>query len=174
MRLVVFAGLPGTGKTTLSAALARRLRATYLRVDAVENALLTAGLVATQADIGPGGYVVTNGVARNCLDEGLDVVVDAVNAVEIAREGWRLLASDTRADLTFVEVTCSDPGTHRARVEGRAGDLPGWEVPAWEAVRALDYEAWTGGRVVIDNVGDPAQHVASILAALPVDRRAAV
>ncbi|MFO7481079.1 AAA family ATPase, partial [Oceanibaculum nanhaiense] len=31
--LIVFGGLPGTGKTTLSRALADRLRAVYLRID---------------------------------------------------------------------------------------------------------------------------------------------
>ncbi|NIK79967.1 putative kinase [Paenibacillus castaneae] len=34
--LYIFSGLPGTGKSTLSSALARELQATYLRVDVVE------------------------------------------------------------------------------------------------------------------------------------------
>lgn len=166
MRLVVFGGLPGTGKTTLSAMLARRLRATYLRVDALENGLLTAGLVATQAGIGPAGYILAHGVARNCLLVGLDVVVDAVNPVEAARAGWRSLAGETGSTLTFVEVTCSDPGTHRARVEDRVSDLPGWSVPDWAAVTAHDYEPWSGERLVVDNVGDPSVLVATIESAL--------
>jgi len=166
MRLVVFGGLPGTGKTTLSAGLARRLRATYLRVDAFENGLLTAGLVAAQAGIGPAGYILANGVARNCLLERLDVVVDAVNPVEIARDGWRTLAAETRSELTFVEVTCSDPRVHRGRVEGRVADLPGWLVPDWASVRTHPYEPWQGERLVVDNVGDPATLVAMIETAL--------
>lgn len=40
--LIVFGGLPGTGKTTLAQALARRQRACYLRVDAVESGIVGA------------------------------------------------------------------------------------------------------------------------------------
>ena len=40
--LVVFGGLPGTGKTTLATALALRQRASYVRVDAIESALVTS------------------------------------------------------------------------------------------------------------------------------------
>ncbi|MGI8533050.1 MAG: AAA family ATPase [Geodermatophilaceae bacterium] len=46
--LIVFGGLPGTGKTTLSAALARRLRASYLRVDAIEAACSRPGSSPTR------------------------------------------------------------------------------------------------------------------------------
>lgn len=37
--LIVFGGLPGTGKSTIARALARALRATYLRVDVIEQAI---------------------------------------------------------------------------------------------------------------------------------------
>ena len=42
--LVVFGGLPGTGKTTLARAVASLLDATFLRVDSVEVALQRLGL----------------------------------------------------------------------------------------------------------------------------------
>jgi adenylate kinase family enzyme len=38
--LVVFGGLPGTGKTTLSRAVAEALGAVWLRIDAIEAAIL--------------------------------------------------------------------------------------------------------------------------------------
>ena len=40
--LVVIAGLPATGKTTLARPLARELRAAYLRIDTIETAILRA------------------------------------------------------------------------------------------------------------------------------------
>src|SRR3954468_4066178 len=42
--LVVVSGLPGTGKSTVAAALAARLRAVQLSIDPIEDALLGAGL----------------------------------------------------------------------------------------------------------------------------------
>lgn len=165
--LVVFGGLPGTGKTTLARLLARRLPASYVRVDAIEAGLIAAGLVPDQSSVGPAGYVVANRVAASCLRADLDVVVDAVNPVEAARRGWRDLAADAAATLLFVEVVCSDLTRHRRQVEQRQPDLTGWAVPDWEAVVDRDYEPWYGDRLVIDNVGDPDAHVGAILARLP-------
>ena len=56
--LVVFGGLPGTGKTTLSRELARRLAAVYLRVDTIEQSLKAAGLA-----VGATGYALANALA---------------------------------------------------------------------------------------------------------------
>ncbi len=161
--LIVFAGLPGVGKTTLSQLLAERQRASYVRVDAVESGLLAAGVVSDQAAIGTAGYVVANRVAESCLRAGLDVVVDAVNPVEAAREGWRALANEYNAELLFVEVVCSDPDRHRRQVEERVTDLAGWTQPDWQAVLDREYEPWQGPRLVIDNVGDPELSVNTIL-----------
>jgi broad-specificity NMP kinase len=37
--LIIFGGLPGTGKTTISKEVAKRLKAVYLRVDTIEQTL---------------------------------------------------------------------------------------------------------------------------------------
>lgn len=52
--LIIFSGLPGSGKSTIARALARRLRAVYLRIDTIEQAIRDA----EQADneMGPAGY----------------------------------------------------------------------------------------------------------------------
>lgn len=161
--LVVFGGLPGTGKTTLATALALRQRACYVRVDAIESALVTTPLVADQASVGSAGYVVANRIAQSCLRAGLDVVVDAVNPVEVARQGWRELGAAVGSDLLFVEVICSDPERHRRQVEQRQSDLSDWDVPDWQAVVSRHYEPWQGERLVIDNVDDDAEvHLALI------------
>ena len=54
--LIVFAGLPGTGKTTLARLLAAEVRAAHLRVDAIEAAMKRTG--QTTESIGAAGYVV--------------------------------------------------------------------------------------------------------------------
>jgi hypothetical protein len=54
----------------------------------------------------------------------------------------------------------------RRRVEAREPEMPGQGVPTWEQVRRRRYEPWPpelSGRLVVDNVGDPAGHVAHIV-----------
>jgi predicted kinase len=155
--LIVFAGLPGTGKSTLARRVAARLRAAYLRVDAIESALVTAGLCP---EVGAAGYLAAERVAAGCVEAGLDVVVDAVHPVVESREPW--LRSPEA--VLFVEVTCSDAAEHRARVESRVSDLPGVRVPSWPEVVARHYEPWKQPRLVIDNLGSPDAHVEEVLA----------
>lgn len=139
--LVVFAGLPGTGKTTLASRLSRDLRACYLRVDVVEAALTNAGLT-----VGTHGYAVVHGIAASNLALGLHVVVDAVNPVPVARAGWREAASRGDAHLVFVETVLSDSIEHRRRVEGREPDIPGHVPPSWHEVQAVRWVPWDVGR----------------------------
>ena len=42
--LIVFGGLPGTGKTTLSRLVAQDLSATWLRIDVIEVAMWRSGI----------------------------------------------------------------------------------------------------------------------------------
>lgn len=102
-------------------------------------------------------------VAQDQLVAGRDVVVDAVNAAEPAREGWRRLAEGTGARLRFVEAVCNDPGEHRRRVESRTSDWPGHTVPTWDAVKAAGWEPFTDERLVVDTVEDTEAHVQDVL-----------
>lgn len=135
--LTVLAGPPGTGKTTLATALARSRRACYLRVDAAETALRRTGW-----RVGIEGYAVIHELAVSNLLLGLDVVVDAVNAVPEARAGWRQAAQRGRAQLVQVETWLSDPVEHRRRVEARTGDLPDQQVPSWDEVEGQTWVPW--------------------------------
>jgi predicted kinase len=165
--LVVFAGLPGSGKSVLSRGVATAVGATYLRIDSIESAI-----VATLAPFqdNPVGYVIAERIAADQLVAGRHVVADAVNGVAAARAGWVALAARTGADLRFVEVRCSDAAEHRRRVETRSPEMPGHGVPTWEQVMRRRYEPWPpelSGRLVVDNVGDAAEHISQIVHELP-------
>lgn len=113
--LIVFGGLPGTGKTTLSRKVASRLGGVYIRIDAVEQAI-RSGLAI--ADVGAAGYAVALAVAEANLALGSSVIADGVNPVSASRIGWRSLAERMNARLIEVEVICSNAREHRRRVEG--------------------------------------------------------
>src|SRR5688572_16073348 len=99
--LIVISGLPGVGKTTLAAALARRLGASHLSVDTAENALLGAGFEPGWAT-GVAAYEVVRAAAEQNLRLGHTVVVDAVNDSDAARQTWRNAAAATESALRFV------------------------------------------------------------------------
>lgn len=158
--LIVLGGLPGTGKTSLGRAVADLLEATFLRIDSIEAAVEGCGFNA--ADV-PVGYIVANSIAADQLRAGRTVVVDAVNPVAEARQGWDSLARATDAELRLIEVICSDADEHRRRIERREPDLDGLVAPTWQQVLDRRYEPWLDPHLVIDNVGDPEPHIAAIV-----------
>jgi predicted kinase len=169
--LVVFAGLPGSGKSVLARGVADAIGATYLRIDTIEAAIVST---LTPFRDNPVGYVVAERVAADQLAASRDVVADAVNGVSAARAGWAALAARTSAVLRFVEVRCSDVAEHRRRVEAREPEMPGHGVPTWEQVVRRRYEPWPAelpGPLVVDNIGDAAAHIAHIVTELSPLRR---
>lgn len=156
--LVVLGGLPGVGKSTVARALARRGGAVHVRVDSIEQALVDAGLETHP--VGPAGYGVAQAVARDQLLAGRAVVADAVNALEIAREGWRAAARAAGAPVLEVELVCDDRERHAERVTGRVVDVPGLVPPTWEEVAAAEPEPWHAdlrldtGRLSVDQAVD--------------------
>ncbi len=146
--LIAFGGLPGTGKTTIAQALARKLAAVYLRIDTLEQALIASGDAG--ADIGPAGYLAAYAVAADNLRLGLTVVADSVNSLHITRSAWRNVALETDVPILEVEVICSDAATHRQRVEGRNADIPGHMLPTWENVLERQYDPWESEHLIVD------------------------
>ena len=148
--LVVFSGLPGTGKTTISRTMAAKHSAVYLRIDVIEQEIRSAGVLA--ADVGSAGYVAANALAESNLASGALVIADCVNPVRASREGWRMVGTRSQKPLIEVEVICSDPIEHRRRLEERRADIDGLILPTWQDVLQRRYEAWVEPRLTIDTV----------------------
>ena len=171
-QLIVMAGLPGAGKSTIGEILGARLGATVVSIDPIESAILRAGIAADQPT-GLAAYLVAAEIARKELLAGRTVIVDAVNAGEAARLQWRDLADETEARLRVIEVVCSDEAVHRERLEKRERRLPHLEETTWRAVeQSLEgYAPWIGPsaalpRVTIDSVGTLGANVDAALAFL--------
>ncbi len=100
--LIVFGGLPGTGKTTLAKAVAKKYTAVYLRIDTIEMAIRSNNANVLRDDVGPAGYVTAYWVAEEHLRLGQSVVADAVNALQMTRESWAEVARNARVSLVEV------------------------------------------------------------------------
>jgi predicted kinase len=66
--LIIFGGLPGTGKTVIAQQLARELGAVYLRIDSMEQAIRDSGFVGKSID--DAGYRIGYAVAEDNLRLG--------------------------------------------------------------------------------------------------------
>lgn len=147
--LVSFSGLPGTGKSSVARLAAQRLKAVWLRIDSLEQALVNAGLIRREA-LGPAGYYAAQALALDNLRLGHIVLADCVNPLSLTRDAWRNVALEAGSELLEVELICSDARMHRARVESRANEVPGLPLPDWQAVLERKYEAWERAPLLLD------------------------
>lgn len=161
--LYIFSGLPGSGKSTLAQLIAPQLNAVYVRIDTLEQGLRDLCSVDVQAD----GYRLAYRIASDNLRLGLDVVADSCNPIELTRREWEQVAREAEADYRNIEVTCSDTGEHRRRVETRIAEVPGLKPPTWREVQTREYHDWTVDRIRIDTAGrSKAECVADLLSQL--------
>ena len=164
--LIIFSGLPGTGKSSIAKLLAQALRATWLRIDTIEQAVCDSGVVVGSLE--DAGYRAAFALAKDNLRIGSTVVADSVNPWMLTRDAWRNTGLEAGATVIEIEVVCSDVDEHRRRVETRIAEVPGLALPDWKAVLQLDYHAWNRDRMQIDTARrSVADSVIEIKSSLP-------
>ncbi len=146
--LIIFGGLSGTGKTTISRKLAEAIGAVYLRIDTIETAITNSGL--NIKDAGNAGYLVAYAIARDNLLTGRTVVADSVNPLKITRDAWKEVAISAGMEFVEIEVICSDAKEHQKRVETRIADINGHTLPTWQEAITRIYENWEPQGLIID------------------------
>lgn len=159
--LYIFAGLPGTGKSTLAQTLSRATGATYLRIDTIEQGLRELCGVNVIAE----GYRLAYRIAEDNLTVGNSVIADSCNPLELTRQEWMRCASDAGAHGVNIEIVCTDDAEHQQRVETRRSEVPGLRLPTWDQVLNREYHSWSCERLVIDTAGKTIQSCAEELQA---------
>ncbi|WP_435145819.1 AAA family ATPase [Halobaculum sp. P14] len=152
-RLFVVCGLPGAGKTTVSAAVAERIDAPLLRTDVVRK-----------EEFPEPDY--TDEETAAVYDELLDRAGDALGRDGVAvldgtfrradlRDRTRDVADAHGASVVLVKVEC-DEAVARDRIAAREGDESDADADVYELLRA-EFEPVAGDHAVVDNSGSLAE-----------------
>jgi predicted kinase len=156
MKLIIFSGLPGTGKSILAESLAKDLGIPVFAKDWLEATLVRSGLESTipERSLGFAGYELLTTLAERQLLLAQSVILDSVAATNSIRNTWRHLAEQYSAELYIIECICSDESLHRARLVGRRRNIPGWHELEWSEVERVKgyYALWAEERLVLDMV----------------------
>ena len=146
MKLIVFSGLPGTGKSSLAEAVGKDLGIPVFAKDWLEAKLLRSGLKPTieERPLGFAGYELLTVLAERQLILGQSAILDSVAGTETIRSTWHQLANQYGADWRVIECLCSDEYLHRSRLKIRKRNIPGWHELEWYDVEKAKqyYRPW--------------------------------
>lgn len=156
MKLIVFTGLPGTGKSSLAEEVGKRLSIPVFAKDWLEATLVQSELVASNIDkpLGSAGYQLLTVLAERQLVLEQSVILDSVASTQSIRNTWKQLVKKYQAEWRVVECICSDESLHCSRLAGRQRYIPGWHELSWlEVVRVKEYYSpWMEERLIVDMV----------------------
>jgi predicted kinase len=129
-KLIIFSGLPGTGKSTLANRLARQLRMPLLCIDDVIGEVPAgAGIPFWDSKV-----EVLLRLVEVQLELGLSVVVDSV-FMNMDRNHAQELARTYDAHFYPIYLSVSDDEVWKQRVTARYDEMKDKEVTTWERIQ---------------------------------------
>jgi predicted kinase len=159
--LVIFSGLPGTGKSTLAEKLARKLRWPLLCIDDVIGEVTEdPGIAFWDSKV-----AVLLDLVNTQLKFGLDVIVDSV-FMNMDRQHAQELARKHGARFLPVYVFVSDDKLWEERVTKRYNEMNDKDVATWERVQHQreHFAKWEDGTALfIDSVEGVEQNFEKVL-----------
>jgi predicted kinase len=156
MKIIIFSGLPGTGKSTLAEAVGKDFGIPVFARDWLEATLLRCELQAIQENksLSWAGYELMTILAERQFMLEQSVILDSVAATQTIRSTWRRLSEQYDAGWRVIECTCSDESLHRSRLRDRKRGIPGWHELTWSDIEKVKqyYAPWEGERLVLDMI----------------------
>jgi predicted kinase len=166
-QLIIFTGLPGTGKSTLAEQVARTMQAPAFAGDWLMGGLKPAHAALARLDrseyVAAWFGLLRTLVTRQLMLDQSAIVDDIVNDGQFAL--WRETAERFAARLSLVECVCSDEAVHRERIEGRVRGIPGWHEVGWDHVERMRAEVppLTVDRLIVDATDPVADNFRRVL-----------
>jgi predicted kinase len=154
MKLIIFTGLPGTGKSTLAEAVGKALGIPVFAKDWLEATLMRSELIPSNPDmpLGSAGYELLTTLAERQFMLDQSVILDSVASTQSIRDVWIQLAQQHGADYRVIECICTDETLHRVRLNQRQRNIPGWHELEWSEVERVKqyYVPWERDHLVLD------------------------
>ncbi len=171
--LIVFTGLPGTGKTSIAEAVARELSIPVFAKDWLEATLIRCELQSAQngPPLGSAGYQLLTTLAERQLQLGQSAILDSVASTLSIRAEWRVLAQTYQAEWRVIECICSSEAAHCERLSVRQRGIPGWHELDWSEVERVKayYAPWNEERLILDMMNPLTDNIAAALRYLRAD-----
>src|SRR5947209_1395558 len=147
LKLIVFTGLPGSGKSTIAEAIAAQLHFPVFSVDPIESSIIKSGIVKSW-ETGLAAYLISRDLAYEQLKLGLSVIIDAVNPVKEARDMWYELEKKQHAQLIIIACML-DERIHKKRIDHRVRNIHGIPEVTWEQVKNREYAPWEDKKLIL-------------------------
>ncbi|WP_436534132.1 AAA family ATPase [Actinoplanes sp. HUAS TT8] len=168
--LIVFGGVPGSGKSAVSERVGAALGVPVFALDWLLGALTPFGMRHRGDLMEMGGELLTT-LAYRELSAGRPAILDTTSEDPALRTRWASLASAAGAAFVPVVCRCVDADLHRERVETRVRGIPGWaDAGDWPnaSARLAAFPPWPDA-LFVDTARPLGECVAAVLD--HVDRR---
>ncbi len=160
--LILFAGMPGGGKTTMARMTSRRLGIPAFAKDRVQRVLRDHHLA--EASSGDGYYIILD-LADEQLGLGLSCILDATFPLDHFRTVASEIAARHKARFATIYCYCSDDEEWKRRMRDRVMYVPGWKPVGWEDVLRMReyYQPWNDNALFVDSIRSPDENFPIVL-----------
>ncbi len=160
--LILFTGMPGSGKTTLARMVARHLKLPLFSKDRVQRILRDHHLAAENT--GDGYYIILD-MADEQLSLGVSVILDATFPLDHFRTVASEMAIRHQARFCAFYCYCSDDAEWHRRMTDRVQYVPGWKPVGWDDVLRMRqyYQPWNENAMMLDSIQPPQENFAMAL-----------
>lgn len=165
MLLIVFSGVSGTGKSTLSNIIGEEHGIPVFSIDLIKAFFLKVGFAKDGWPlVREIGYQLLISLADSQLKLGQSVILDGVFARQEFRAPLFEMAERYKATLRIIECVCSDPEIHECRVLNRKRLIEHLPPIDWLYVQTVKkvFVNWEMAHLILDSANSVDENISSV------------